>query len=138
MPAFGLKQDTLHVRLPLLVQPQLPRFVREGDRFWGGGVARLLEGAEGPVSVDIDFGRRWTAPAKPRAIALATNRRRASSSRSRCALGEHGSGASIDHQWVGVTRKSDGQGDAFEVKLPVLPDWQVEKYAYVDPACAEG
>ena len=50
---FGLHQSTLHVRLPVLVQPQLPRLVRAGDRFWPGGVARLLEGAEGPATVDV-------------------------------------------------------------------------------------
>src|SRR5262249_40852843 len=52
---FGKEEKTIHVRLPLIVQPQLPRFVREGDRFWGGGVARLLEGMEGPGTVDIEL-----------------------------------------------------------------------------------
>ncbi|MBI5548334.1 MAG: hypothetical protein HY901_31010 [Deltaproteobacteria bacterium] len=33
---------------------------------------------------------------------------------------------------VGVTRSSDGAGDAFEVKLPVLPDRTVERFAYFD------
>ena len=51
--ASASSSRTLKVRLPVLVQPQLPRFVRMGDRFWPGGVARLVEGAEGPASVDI-------------------------------------------------------------------------------------
>ena len=49
MRRFGFEQSLLRVRLPVLVQPQLPRFVRQGDRFWAGGVARLVEGAEGPA-----------------------------------------------------------------------------------------
>src|SRR5437764_13370404 len=30
---FGFKQTQLKVRLPVLVQPQLPRFLRMGDKF---------------------------------------------------------------------------------------------------------
>ncbi|MBI5548335.1 MAG: hypothetical protein HY901_31015, partial [Deltaproteobacteria bacterium] len=52
---FGLKQSVIRVRLPLLIQPQLPRFVRAGDKFWAGGVVRLLEGAEGPAMVDLSL-----------------------------------------------------------------------------------
>jgi uncharacterized protein YfaS (alpha-2-macroglobulin family) len=45
---FGLKQSTLRVRLPVLVQPQLPRLVRVGDSFWPGAVARVVEGPRWP------------------------------------------------------------------------------------------
>jgi uncharacterized protein YfaS (alpha-2-macroglobulin family) len=128
---FGHQEKTIHVRLPLIVQPQLPRFVREGDRFWGGGVARLLEGAEGPGTVDVELKGPVDGAVKPSPVDLRNNVSQSVLFPLTARSTNTGAENSISVK-VGVTRASDGQGDAFEVKLPVLPDRVVERFAYFD------
>jgi len=127
---FGYKQSVLRQRLPLLVQPQLPRFVRAGDKFWGGGVVRLLEGAEGPATVDLSL----TGPADGKGKqAAALKQNLAQSVLFPMTAASTATGVSSELKvTVSVIRNSDGAGDAFEVKLPVLPDRTVERFAYFD------
>ncbi|BDG03197.1 alpha-2-macroglobulin family protein [Anaeromyxobacter oryzae] len=126
---FGLFQSTLHVRLPVLVQPQLPRLVREGDRFWPGAVARMIEGQEGPADVDVELAGPVDAPRArlPVKLGLAAPVSALAPAR----VGAAGAGSELVVK-VGVTRRSDGAGDAFEVKLPVLPDRPVERFVALD------
>lgn len=126
---FGVKQSTLRVRLPVLVQPQLPRLVRMGDSFWPGAVARVVEGPDGPASVDISLSGAVEGKAKH------SERIELKSTKAQSVLTpavvkslpvgrEHTLTVRVD-----VTRLSDKAGDAFEVKLPVQPDRQVERAA---------
>ncbi len=135
MARFGLHQSTIKVRLPVIIQPQLPRFVRQGDRFWAGGVARLLEGAEGPASVDITVKGAADGKTDKQSTELKMSKAQSVTwpltARSTSALD-----AELVVK-VGVTRKSDGVGDAFEVKLPLLPDRQMERFGYSERV-AEG
>ncbi len=127
---FGMKQTTLKVRLPVLVQPQLPRFVRMGDRFWPGAVARLVEGAEGPASVDIKVtGAIEGKASSQERIELKANKAQSVQTQATVKPGNLGKDGALTVR-VDVTRLSDKAGDAFEVKLPVLPDRQDEKFAY--------
>jgi alpha-2-macroglobulin len=48
---FGFATGAMAVRLPLLVQPQLPRFVRPGDRVQLAALARVVDGNSGPGRV---------------------------------------------------------------------------------------
>ena len=41
------------MRLPVIVQPALPRFVRPGDRFTAAAVGRVVEGEGGPGSAEV-------------------------------------------------------------------------------------
>jgi hypothetical protein len=128
---FGVRQSTLRVRLPLLVQPQLPRFVRVGDKFWAGGVVRLLEGAAGPSTIDLSIAGATDNKGGKQPAELKLN---AAQSvlfpvNVQPVVADEPSELTIR---LGVTRKSDGAGDAFEVKLPVLPDRLVERFAYFD------
>ena len=125
---FGVHQSTLHVRLPVLVQPQLPRLVREGDRFWPGGVARMLEGAEGPGVVDIEL--QGPVDAKKANLQVRLDLQKPASALAAARVTAVGGPSTLTVR-VGVTRKSDGVGDAFEVKLPVLPDRVVERFSRV-------
>ncbi|MFZ5441614.1 MAG: alpha-2-macroglobulin [Myxococcota bacterium] len=126
---FGLKQSSLKVRLPVLVQPQLPRFVRMGDTFWPGAVARLVEGAEGPGVVDIRISGAIDGKASSQEkIDLRANKALSVltpvSVKSVATAKDTALTVRVD-----VTRLSDKAGDAFEVKLPLLPDRQIEKRA---------
>lgn len=127
---FGFKQSQLKVRLPVLVQPQLPRFVRMGDKFWPGAVARLVEGAEGPGVVDIKLTGavegKATAQEK---IDLKANKALSVLTPVTVKNVATGRDSTVTVR-VDVTRLSDKAGDAFEVKLPLLPDRAIEKGAY--------
>lgn len=138
---FGHKQSSLKVRLPVLVQPQLPRFVRMGDSFWPGAVARLVEGAEGPGMVDIKISGAIDGKAQSQEkIELVANR--AHSILTPATVKTVGSGRDTAlNVRVEVTRLSDKAGDAFEVKLPVLPDRPLERRALfttLEPGSSSG
>ena len=123
---FGYAVGHLAVRLPLIVQPALPRFVRPGDRFTAAAIGRVVEGnggagaAEyqvqgakltGPSRQDVNWAKNtpvkiefpvevtppaYTAEGKPSVQEVAFK--------------------------VGVLRSSDGARDAFEVKIPLRED----------------
>ena len=50
---FGYAKSVLSIRLPLIVQSALPRFVRPGDSFVAGGIGRVVEGEGGPGQVAL-------------------------------------------------------------------------------------
>jgi uncharacterized protein YfaS (alpha-2-macroglobulin family) len=51
---FGMAQSVVSIRLPVIVQSALPRFVRPGDSFVAGGIGRIVEGEGGPGLVQIE------------------------------------------------------------------------------------
>ncbi|MFO0593992.1 MAG: alpha-2-macroglobulin family protein [Myxococcaceae bacterium] len=125
---FGFKQDSIKVRLPVLVQPQLPRFVRMGDTFWPGAVARLVEGAEGPGVVDVKITGPVDAKSSQEKIDLKANKAISVLTAATVKSVPLSKDQSVTVR-VDVTRLSDKAGDAFEVKLPLLPDRTLEKRA---------
>ncbi len=50
---FGFKKSSINIRLPLIVQSALPRFVRYGDILSAGGLGRVVSGKGGPGSAKI-------------------------------------------------------------------------------------
>ncbi len=50
---FGFGVGEIAVRLPVIVQPSLPRFVRPGDVFTALAIARIVEGEGGPGTVSL-------------------------------------------------------------------------------------
>lgn len=126
---FGAKQSSLKVRLPVLVQPQLPRFVRMGDSFWPGAVARLVEGSEGPGQVDIKISGAIEGKALlQEKIDLKANKALSVLTPATVKSVATSKDTALTVR-VDVTRLSDKAGDAFEVKLPLLPDRAIERRA---------
>ena len=120
---FGYAKSVLSIRLPLIVQSALPRFVRPGDSFVAGGIGRIVEGEGGPGQVELqveglevdgetrrsvnwvkDQPEQLYFPMKVAAPALADS--------------ETGQ---VKVQ-LAVKREIDGAMDAFEVTLPVKSD----------------
>ncbi len=131
MSRFGYKSSLIHVRLPLLVQPQLPRFIRQGDEFWAGGVGRLLEGAEGAGAVAVKIDGLGAEKNFGKKIELKRNQ----AVSHLFPVSAHSADPTRPGEVtvkMEVERKKDGVGDAFEVKLPILPDRTVEHFAYFD------
>jgi uncharacterized protein YfaS (alpha-2-macroglobulin family) len=123
---FGYATGRVAVRLPVIVQPALPRFVRPGDRFVASAIGRIVEGQGGPGSAEMRAeGVRLTGAAR-REVDWAPDRPErldfpvevptpALDAAGRPALGE------VVFR-VGVERASDKATDAFEARLPLRPD----------------
>ena len=115
---FGFGTGTIAVRLPVIIQPALPRFLRPGDVFTGAALARIVEGKGGPASAQIKvLGASLEGPAT-RALALEPNKPERVEFEVRV---PGDAGGTITFR-AGVERTSDKASDAFEVKLPVHPD----------------
>ena len=122
---FGYGTGDMQLRLPVIVQPALPRFVRPGDSFELAAIGRLVEGDGGPgraqVKVDgLDLAGPDQQPAdwvadKPSRFAFLVK-----------VPTPVGDGDKPAPDSVGVTmaveRTADAARDAFEVRLPILPD----------------
>jgi hypothetical protein len=128
---FGYKQTVLRVRLPVLVQPQLPRFVRQGDRFWGGAVGRVVEGSGGPGSVQVRVSGPADVQPLNQSVELQANRAMSFVTPITVQSADVSEPQSLKVR-VDIERKADKAGDAFEVQLPVLPDRTVEHFAYFE------
>jgi alpha-2-macroglobulin len=127
---FGFAKSTIAVRLPVIVQPALPRFVRAGDRFSAGGLARVVEGDAGPGRAELAVTGAKLEGNKSIAIELEPNRPlplrfpltvasplfdRDPEKHPKVAL------------TLGVERKKDGAKDAFRVELPMRADRPIER-----------
>ena len=125
---FGYATGDLAVRLPVIVQPALPRFVRPGDSFAAAAIGRIVEGEGGPgkAAAWVDGARlmgasEWElawAPERPERIEfpveITTPPYTAEGAFSR---------EEVSFK-VAVQRTSDGASDAFEVRLPIRDDRQ--------------
>ncbi len=123
---FGSAKSSLSVRLPVIVQPALPRFVRVGDAFTAGGIGRVVEGGGGKGRCEIEVEgaslsgetRReleWNKETPEKLFfpmkVLPVSAKDA---------GPQASPALTVK--LAVRRDSDNASDAFEVKIPVLMD----------------
>ncbi|MHB9101274.1 MAG: alpha-2-macroglobulin family protein [Sulfuricella sp.] len=50
---FGVGTGQVSVRLPVIVQPALPRFVRPVDRFTAAAIGRIVEGPGGAATAEL-------------------------------------------------------------------------------------
>jgi len=123
---FGSAKSTISVRLPVIVQPALPRFVRIGDRFTGGGVGRVVEGEGGPGRSELQVEGAEVSGDLARDLVWSKEtplRLRFSMKIPPPKL--QGENWSVPPQLtvrLAVRRDADKASDAFEVKIPVLPD----------------
>ncbi len=115
---FGAGTGSMRIRLPLVAQPVLPRFVRPGDSFTATVLGRLVEGA----------GGSGTAFASPHGLQLQGPARQAftwdAGHPARLGFPMTVPQDAAGHVTVRLTmrRDADGAGDAAELDLPVRPD----------------
>lgn len=123
---FGFAVGHLAVRLPVIVQPALPRFVRPGDRFEAAAIGRIVEGEGGPgatevraTGVEIEGPTRQSltwVEGRPERIAFPVE----------VTTPPYDAQGRLERDTVtfrlGVERDSDGASDAFEVALPIRAD----------------
>ena len=121
----------------MLVQPQLPRFVRVGDRFWPGGVPRVVEGPDGPARVEL----KLLGPVDGKATHVETVNLKSNKVEpvlTPVTLKSVPSSLPTVTVRADVTRLSDKAGDAFEVALPLYPDRTEEGGLVRDAATGNG
>ena len=123
---FGYATGTIAVRLPLIVQPALPRFVRPGDAFTAAAIGRVVEGKGGPGAVEIHVTGAALQGKAQREVVWVPNQPLRIPFKVTVPTPEYGPGGQallgkVTFR-VGVQRQSDGVMDAFEVKLPIRSD----------------
>lgn len=126
MGRFGTAVSQIRVRLPVLVQPALPRFVRLGDKFRAGGVARVAEGPGGAAVWSVKAEGLKLSDAASGDIALDASK--PSSLKAGFSVMEPGFDGYGNLRYDSVTvkmaveRSSDHASDAFSIRLPVKMD----------------
>ncbi|HUE30641.1 MAG TPA: MG2 domain-containing protein, partial [Verrucomicrobiae bacterium] len=125
---FGFATGEVAVRLPVIVQPALPRFVRPGDAFTAAGIGRIVEGEGGPGKAQVAAEGATIAGPTTREIAWAPERPERIEFPVEVATPPYTAEGKLSRDEVAfkvaVQRLSDGVGDAFEVKLPIRDDRQ--------------
>jgi hypothetical protein len=115
---FGYGTGSMKIRLPLVAQPVLPRFVRPGDNFAAAVIGRLVEGSGGAGTATATL-QGVTTPAAPTAKFTWTDGHPARVAFP-VAVPMDASG-SVRLRFT-LRRDADGAGDAVELNLPVQPD----------------
>ena len=116
----------ISVRLPVIVEPNLPRFVRPGDQFMLAAIGRVVEGGGGAGRAEVKIDGLdvagpltrtfdWT-PGQPQPFEFAATVPTPSYT---------DAGAPVRQSvtvTLGVERSADKARDAFAVDLPIRPD----------------
>lgn len=123
---FGFAKGTIAVRLPVIVQPALPRFVRPGDSIIATGLARVVEGKPGPGRAQIKIdGATVSGPTK-KDVTFVPNRPLRIEFPVLIPTPEYGADGQPKRDSIKLTfaveRRSDKARDAFAVDLPIRPD----------------
>ncbi len=122
---FGFSQSTLAVRLPVLVQPALPRFARAGDQFSAGGIGRIVEGEGGPGHFQIQVQGAQVVGEEKGTLNWVKDKpeRLYVPMKVGVPLFKEGMDQAPELTVkMAVKRDADGAADAFETRIPILPD----------------
>jgi alpha-2-macroglobulin len=123
---FGTAKSTLAIRLPVVVQEALPRFVRPGDTISAGGMARVVEGEGGAAQAELELGGGLVLASGEGKASLKASLDQKLPTRLYFPLKAPISLAREADATVTVTlglgRLSDGAKDAFMITLPVRRD----------------
>lgn len=114
---FGYTSRNLRVRLPVIIQRALPRFVRPGDQIISGGLARVIEGKGGLAHAQVRVSGLQIRGALRRKLTL-PNRKARPVFFDMKASTVFRQNVSIQ---MSIRRQKDGAMDAFQVQLPVRP-----------------
>ncbi len=123
---FGVGTGQVSVRLPVIVQPALPRFVRPGDRFTATAIGRIVEGEGGAASAEMRVKGVELGGSPKRSLNLRLNEAQRIEYQVNVPTPPVTAEGEVSYEKVGFTvaveRTSDKARDAFEVQLPVRPD----------------
>jgi uncharacterized protein YfaS (alpha-2-macroglobulin family) len=123
---FGFATGQISVRLPVIIEPNLPRFVRPGDQFTLAAIGRVVEGAGGPGRAEAKAdGLDVTGPLT-RTFDWVPNQLQHLDFAANVPTPSYTDAGAPMRQSVtvtlGVERTGDKARDAFSVDLPIKPD----------------
>lgn len=123
---FGYVKGEIAVRLPVIVQPTLPRFVRPGDQFTATAIGRVVEGQGGPGLVTVQTQGLKLTGADTRRFSWQQNIPERLDFPVSVPMPAYDKSGKPEYTSVAfgcaVQRDSDKARDAFRIKLPVYPD----------------
>lgn len=123
---FGVATGQVSVRLPVIVQPALPRFVRPGDAFTAAAIGRIVEGEGGAAVAELRASGVEVSGGTKRTLKMVRNEAQRIEYAVNVPTPPVNANGEIAYDRVGFTvaveRLSDQARDGFEVKLPVRPD----------------
>ena len=123
---FGVGTGQVSVRLPVIVQPALPRFVRPGDSFTAAAIGRIVEGEGGAATAELLAKGVEVSGGAKRALMLKPNEPQRIEYQVTVPTPPVSAQGEVAYDKVGFTvaveRSADKARDAFEVQLPVRAD----------------
>ncbi len=122
---FGFVKSTISIRLPVIVQSSLPRFVRPGDYFYAGGIGRIVEGNGGDGKVEIQVEGLYLNETETSIVeSIQLEQREAQQLFFPIKVPEDLANSDLEEVIIrmAVERTEDSARDGFEVKLPVRQD----------------
>jgi uncharacterized protein YfaS (alpha-2-macroglobulin family) len=123
---FGFATGTLKVRLPVMVQPVLPRFVRPGDEFTVAALGRIIEGNGGAGRAEVKVDGLALSDAAIKQLDLSAQTPVHIEYGVTVPTPTYTAEGQPERQAVtvtlGIERSDDGAKDAFSVNLPLQPD----------------
>lgn len=127
---FGFGTGQIAVRLPVIVEPALPRFLRHGDRFTASAIGRIVEGEGGPGRAQLRVDGLTLKAASTQSFEWEKTPQRIDIPLEVPSPGWKEDGTPERDQvklTFGVERIADHARDAFEVTLPLKPDRRPER-----------
>jgi len=123
---FGYAKGHISIRLPVIVKPSLPRFIRSGDHFKALAVTRSIDGTGGEGLSEIQANGLSLNDVSQKKFSWDENM----SARIEFDVTSDHYNSFHDIQnnpqsisiVMGVKRISDEAGDGFNIKIPLLPD----------------
>jgi uncharacterized protein YfaS (alpha-2-macroglobulin family) len=123
---FGFATGQISVRLPVIVEPNLPRFVRPGDQFMLSAIGRVVEGDGGPGRAEAKTDGLDVAGPLARTFDWVPNQPQRFDFAATVPTPSYTDAGAPVRQSVtvtlGVERTADKARDAFSVDLPIRPD----------------
>ena len=124
---FGAYKSMLSIRLPLIIQSALPRFVRPGDSFVAGGIGRVVEGDPGPGRAELQVEGLKVRGNTKVAISWVKDKPEKIYFPLKVPLDIKDIKDKKVCIRLAVKRDNDGAMDAFEVHLPVRKDKEMRR-----------
>jgi uncharacterized protein YfaS (alpha-2-macroglobulin family) len=123
---FGFATGQIAVRLPVIVEPNLPRFVRPGDSFDLAGLGRIVEGPGGPGVAQLAVQGLNVAGPLTAKFNWSSGASQAFAFPATVPSPGYTAQGTLSRTSVRVTmaveRDADKATDAFQVDLPIEPD----------------
>jgi uncharacterized protein YfaS (alpha-2-macroglobulin family) len=123
---FGYAKSEVAVRLPVIVQPTLPRFVRPGDEFTAQAIGRVVEGEGGPGLAQVKVDGLQLIGDKQKRFDWIAGTPQKLGFKVRVPTPGYNADGKPSHESVNFTtaveRSADKARDAFEVTLPLRAD----------------